>query len=138
MREKILTEHKSWKLPSRRVQKFVKLHIKKQKNASKGEDESQKSTSSMSKRFLKRMFRSGKKDKENTIPEVINEKEIAKETAPAPESAPELPAEPVAPEPLPASEEDDKPEDGVKVDPYEDDNRREKKEDCACETCIIL
>ena len=92
----------------------------------------------MSKRFLKRMFGSGKRDKGKAIPEVINEKETAKEAAPAPESAPELPAEPVAPEPLPTLEEDDHAEDGIKVDPYEDDNTQKKKEDCACETCIIL
>ena len=112
------------------------MYLKKQKNATAGEDESQKSNKSQSRamRFVKGVFgkRSSVKKGEDKIPEVIEE--AAQESAPEPSPSPE----PSPVESPPETEDVNVEVDDKKADPYVDDNTGEKKDDCACAGCVIL
>eukprot|EP00339_Tiarina_fusa_P023743 CAMPEP_0117049954 /NCGR_PEP_ID=MMETSP0472-20121206/34489_1 /TAXON_ID=693140 ORGANISM="Tiarina fusus, Strain LIS" /NCGR_SAMPLE_ID=MMETSP0472 /ASSEMBLY_ACC=CAM_ASM_000603 /LENGTH=170 /DNA_ID=CAMNT_0004763549 /DNA_START=24 /DNA_END=536 /DNA_ORIENTATION=+ len=137
VQEKLVKAHPNWKLPERRVNKFLKRHLNSDTTTTtainnEGDDDTAKSSepkspkkrSSLVKPFI-RLF--GRKS---------SKKKLAPEQAPLVpdmmEPEPEPEPEPIIEEPEPIVEE--KSFDAV----YEDDNNPAEKEKCECSACSIM
>jgi hypothetical protein len=127
--------HPDWKLPERRVNKFLKRHLNSDKNPANADDDdtaissepnSPKKRSSLVKPFTRLFGR--KSPKKNVAPEQALL--VTDITEPEPEPEPE----PIIEEPEPVVEERslDVP------DAYEDDNNPSNKEKCECSACSIM
>lgn len=137
-------ENPSWKLPERRVNKFLKRYQNKNKNVAGADDDateigdSTKSGSSNRSGFgkLSKLFGRSKSSK----------KVVLSETAPPPVTEIKEPVKPVPkPEPVPEPEpiaEEEPPEPVVEEkalpDVYEDDNKSDDNQKCECNACCIM
>jgi hypothetical protein len=138
--QKLLVEdHPDWKVPERRVNKFLKRHINNHKNPSAADDDEtavidlkESPPKNRTRKFgrpFTRLF-----SKRNAV----ETPEAAPECAPpeaAPEAAPEEPekkeAEVAEPEPVAVESR------GLE-NMYEDDNTGSEKDKCECNACVIL
>ncbi|KAG7363349.1 hypothetical protein IV203_026709 [Nitzschia inconspicua] len=138
--KKLQAEHPLWKLPERRVNKFVKRVMGKHKNPAGADDDQTASMykQSPSKRGFLGIFSPSKRTNLVTDPEVIQEKES---TEASPTAAPQ--EDPVSPvkeeEETPASPEKEIVEAPSKDIAYETDNSVvEGSQDCWGLSCSIM
>jgi hypothetical protein len=135
VQQKLATEHPDWKVPERRVNKFLKRHLNSDKNLANADDDatafsleptSPRKRSSIVKPFARLFGR--KSSKKNFTPEQAPMVPDVIEQEPEPEP------EPVVEELEPVVEEK-----SLEVlDAYEDDNNPAEKEQCDCTACTIL
>jgi hypothetical protein len=139
VQQKLTTEHPNWKIPERRVNKFLKRHLNKHKNPSAADDDDTamiegrsstpktKSIKSFGKPFSKLFSRRSVEPRQAAAPEAPPE-------AAPPLAAPETQAEP---EPEAVGVEAVVEQSRSIEDAYEDDNTGSEKEKCECNACVV-
>jgi hypothetical protein len=148
MREILLKEHPNWRIPERRVKKFIKRHVNRHQDPSGADDDTVTSAKMGSPlvRALRRISKpfSSSRNVMTVPPMTIGGDDIPEALPlPAPETPQEEAPKPVekTPEPVPAPTAAETAAVEVEVQDraaiaYEDDNTG-KKDKCECNACVI-
>jgi hypothetical protein len=151
MRELLLKEHPNWRVPERRVKKFIKRHVNRHQDPSGADDDTVTSSKSAKMgspvgRALRRLVKpfSSSRNVKTAPPMTIGGGDIPEASPhPAPETPKKEVPKPVEktpePEPVPsptAAETVEVESQDRAAIAYEDDNAG-KKDDCECSACVI-